>query len=394
MYTNTRSRGFRGRKNRPGPGFRSNLSGKYINPARFINKPVDIDMVAEYTPKHVFSSFNLHSNILHNIARKGYTNPTPIQDQAIVPILEGQDVIGIANTGTGKTAAFLIPLIHALHTDRRLKTLVVAPTRELALQIRDEFLSFTEGTSLSAVLLIGGTNIHRQEQRLRRDYSILIATPGRLLDLVSRRSVNLSYFTKVVLDEVDRMLDIGFIHDVQKIISYLPAKRQSLFFSATIGRREEQIVGSFVTNPIKIEVTRRETAETIEQDVVRVQPPNSKLDTLHEILIQEDVKKVLIFARTKWGVDKLTKRLVERGFKAGTIHGGKSQNHRIDTLEAFRQDRIKILTATDVASRGIDVDNITHVINYDLPESYEDYIHRIGRTGRANKRGKALTFLD
>ncbi|MCR4264476.1 MAG: DEAD/DEAH box helicase [Candidatus Roizmanbacteria bacterium] len=394
MYKNTRSHGFRGRKNRPGPGFRSNLSGRYINPARFINKPVDSTMEEEYVPKFSFSNFNLKENLLQNVLKKGYKNPTPIQDQTIPPIMAGRDVIGIANTGTGKTAAFLIPLINSMHTDGQLKALVVAPTRELALQIRDEFTTFTEGSNLSSVLIIGGTNIQRQEGRLRRDYNIIIATPGRLLDLVKRNSINLSRFTKIVLDEVDRMLDIGFIYDVKRIISYLPKMRQSLFFSATIGRREEEIVGSFVSDPIKIEIVRRETAETVEQDIVRVQPPLTKLDVLHDILIQEDVKKVLIFGRTKWGVDKLSKRLAERGFKAGTIHGGKSQGHRQSILEAFREDKIKILTATDVASRGIDVDNITHVINYDPPETWEDYIHRIGRTGRANKRGKALTFLD
>ncbi|KKR70425.1 MAG: DEAD/DEAH RNA helicase [Microgenomates group bacterium GW2011_GWC1_41_8] len=394
MYKNTRSYGFRGRRNRPGPGFRANLSGKYINPARFINKPVEMSVANEYIPKFSFSDFNLNESLLQNIIKKGYKNPTPIQDQAISPIMNGRDVIGIANTGTGKTAAFLVPLINTMHADRQMKTLIVAPTRELALQIRDEFLSFTEGSNLSPVLIIGGTNIQRQVGRLRRDYNIVIATPGRLLDLVKRNSINLSRFTKIVLDEVDRMLDIGFIHDVKRIISYLPKNRQSLFFSATVGNREEEIIKSFVSNPIKFELTRRETAETVEQDVVRVQPPLSKLDTLHDILIKEEVKKVLIFGKTKWAVDKLSKRLVERGFKAGTIHGGKSQNHRQSTLDDFKENRITILTATDLASRGIDVDNITHVINYDLPQSWEDYIHRIGRTGRANKQGKALTFLE
>ena len=244
MYKNTRSYGFRGRRNRPGPGFRANLSGKYINPARFINKPVEMSVANEYIPKFSFSDFNLNESLLQNIIKKGYKNPTPIQDQAISPIMNGRDVIGIANTGTGKTAAFLVPLINTMHADRQMKTLIVAPTRELALQIRDEFLSFTEGSNLSPVLIIGGTNIQRQVRRLRRDYNIVIATPGRLLDLVKRNSINLSRFTKIVLDEVDRMLDIGFIHDVKRIISYLPKNRQSLFFSATVGNREEEIIKS------------------------------------------------------------------------------------------------------------------------------------------------------
>jgi superfamily II DNA/RNA helicase len=391
MYSNTRSRGFH-RRALPGRSFIGR--GKFINPARFINKASETTSEQEYQPTYSFSDFNLPQILYKNIINKGYLKPTPIQDKTIPSLREGKDVIGVANTGTGKTAAFLIPLIEQMMRDPSIKTLIVTPTRELAIQIEDEFISFAQNTQLSSVLIIGGSNMQRQKGRLRRGYNIVIATPGRLIDHVRQKSIHLNVFTKIVLDEVDRMVDIGFIHDVKYIVSFLPKNRQSLFFSATIGRKEDEILKDFVQNPLKVEAKIQDTAETIDQDIVRINPQSTKIDTLHDLLIKEEFNKVLIFVRTKWGVEKLERSLSQRGLRAGALHGGKSQNHRQRTLDAFKQNQIKILLATDVASRGIDVEDITHVINYDRPETYEDYIHRIGRTGRANKRGKALTFLE
>lgn len=394
MYSNNRfRRPYRGhgilpRQFRPGRG------GSYIDPQRFINKLVDIQQAQQYKPTHSFADFHISDILAKNIARKGYASPTPIQDQAIPHLMEGRDVIGIANTGTGKTAAFLIPLIEKILKDRYQKVLVVAPTRELALQIQDEFKAFSQGMNIHSVLVIGGSNMFRQKSHLRSSFNIVIATVGRLADHIEKRTIDLSQFQSIVLDEVDRMVDIGFIKDIRYIISLLPTKRQSLFFSATVGTREQGILRAFVKDPVQISVVTRPTAETVEQDIVRVSDRSRKVDVLHDLLIKEGFDKVLIFGRTKWGVERLTNNLIERGFKAGSIHGGKTQGNRQRTLELFKRNELKILLATDVASRGIDIEDISHVINFDQPETYDDYIHRIGRTGRANKRGMALTFVE
>ena len=271
--------------------------------------------------------------------------------------------------------------------------MVVVPTRELALQIHDGFRSLTFGMQLYSTFVIGGSGIGRQIQELRRNPNVVIGTPGRLKDLIQRKCLNLEDFSIIVLDEVDLMVDIGFINDVKYFISLLPKIRQSLFFSATISGKVQEILNAFVNNPVRFELKVQPTAEGIDQDVVRVSNPSKKVDQLHDLLIQEGFNKVLIFGKTKHGIDKLNKELDIRGFKVGSIHGNRSQGQRKRVLESFKQNQIQILLATDVASRGLDIDNVTHVINYDLPETYEDYIHRIGRTGRAGKLGKALTFI-
>lgn len=394
MYSNTRRR--RPSNNRGFFKTRSNrgqMHQGYINPERFINKPMTTEEQTSYVPTHSFADFGLSEALVKSIAYKGYTAPTPIQDQTIPFLLEGRDVIGQANTGTGKTAAFLIPLIDKMLKNRNQKALVVAPTRELALQIQDEFKTFAHNMDLKSILIIGGSNMDRQRKQLKKPFNIVVSTVGRLADHIERRTINISQFQSIVLDEVDRMVDIGFLKDVQYIISLLPKVRQSLFFSATIGEREQRVLTAFVTNPVKISVVTRPTAETIEQNIVKVGDPTKKLEQLHDLLNQEGFDKVLIFGNTKWGVEKLAFKLIERGFKAGAIHGGKTQGHRERMLDMFKRNEIKILLATDVASRGIDVEDITHVINFDQPPTYEDYVHRIGRTGRANKRGMALTFV-
>jgi len=347
----------------------------------------------KYVSKHNFSDFAISEKLKASIRNRGFTVPTPIQDQAIPEILKQLDVVGIANTGTGKTAAFLIPLIDKVFKNRNQKVLIITPTRELAVQIEKELFLFAKSLGIYSVVCIGGVSTYNQIQKLSRRPQFVVGTPGRLLDLNSQRKLNFGEFNSVVLDEVDRMLDMGFIKDIQKIISQLPAKRQSLFFSATIGNNVMNVMKQFTQRPITISVKSQSTGINVDQDVVKVNG-RGKLRVLQELLDHREFEKVLVFGRTKHGADKLARELSKIGFQVSTIHGNKTQNQRQKSLELFRQGRVNILVATDVAARGIDVDNISHVINYELPESHEDYLHRIGRTGRAGKRGKAITFVS
>ena len=367
---------------------------KSFDPSSVINSTQVREEVSEYVATHSFDDFKISDELRHNIFKKGYKTPTPIQDKAIEPILEGRDLIGIANTGTGKTAAFLIPLIDKILKDGNQKVLIVAPTRELAAQIRDDFFAFSRGFNIYSALCIGGANMGRQKNDLRENPNFVIGTPGRIQDFIRSGNLVLTDFASVVLDEADRMVDIGFIRDIRYIVSLLPRQRQSLFFSATIDGKVSEIIRSFVRNPITVSVKTRETAENIIQGTIKIIDRDKKVDQLHNLLIKEEFEKVLVFGRTKHGVQRLSNELIRRGFKADAIHGNKKQNQRIRTLERFKRNNIQILIATDVASRGLDIPNVSHVINYDLPESYEAYIHRIGRTGRADKKGIALTFVE
>ncbi len=347
-----------------------------------------------FVPEHKFADFAIDSRLKKNIIDKGYVLPTPIQDRAINHILRGEDVVGIANTGTGKTAAFLIPLISKVLQGKAEKVLVMVPTRELALQINEELKGFARGLGLYGAVCVGGASIGLQIRELKRRPTFVIGTPGRLKDLLERKVLHLGDFNTAVLDEADRMLDMGFIHDMRKILALLPTPRHTLFFSATLSPEIEKLIGEFMRTPTRISVKTRETASAIEQDVVRVPRGTDKLDLLHNLLIQPGFSKVIIFGRTKHGTERLAKKLVERGFKAESIHGNKSQGQRVRALDLFKTDRVQVLCATDVAARGLDIAGVSHVINYDLPGSREDYVHRIGRTGRAGKRGKALTFIE
>lgn len=347
-----------------------------------------------YVPVNKFEDFKISPQVLENIKLKGYITPTPIQDQIMHSIIEGRDVIGIANTGTGKTAAFLIPLVDKVFRNKLERVLIVAPTHELVLQIHDELRGFARGLGIYTALCIGGANMGKQISQLRQKPHFVIGTPGRLKDLIETRVLQLSQFNNVVLDEADRMVDIGFIKDIKFFISLMPIVRQSLFFSATISSKVREILQTFVKNPVTVSVKKQETAENIEQEVIRLNRGQNKVDKLHDLLRTPGFEKVLIFGRTKWGVQKLTEELIRRGFKAGAIHGNKRQNQRQKTLDAFKNNETQILLATDVASRGLDIPDVSHVINYDMPESYEVYVHRIGRTGRADKKGIALTFLE
>jgi superfamily II DNA/RNA helicase len=348
----------------------------------------------EYVAKNTFLDFKIHEDLKSNISQKGYKIPTPVQDQAIPSILEGKDLIGIANTGTGKTAAFLIPLINKVILDKNQKVLIITPTRELAAQIKDEFIDFSRGMGIYCTLCIGGAHIGRQKMDLSRNPSFVVGTPGRIKDLIRTNNLNLSNFSSIVLDEADRMVDIGFINDIKYIVSLLRKDRQSLFFSATIDGRVREIIQDFVQNPVTVSVKTGDVAQNINQTVVRVHDSSKKIDQLHDLLSQKAFEKVLVFGRTKRGVQKLAEELTKRGFKSDAIHGNKRQNQRIKTLDNFKRNNIQILIATDVAARGLDIPDVSHVINYDLPESQDAYSHRIGRTGRAGKRGFALTFID
>ena len=359
----------------------------------FIKKATKVSEENDYTPHNSFSDFDIAQALKENIVKKGYVHPTPIQDQSIATILAGKDLIGLANTGTGKTAAFLIPLIDKIFKHRNQRALIITPTRELAGQINEELHILGRGLGIYSSLVIGGANIHRQIGDLKRRPSVVVGTPGRLRDLIERRNLHLEDFSLFVLDEVDLMVDIGFLRDIKYFISLLPRERQSLFFSATIPTKVRELLQSFVRDAVTVSVKQQNTPETIDQDVVRING-GSKVDKLHDLLNQDELEKVLIFGRTKHGIEKLDRQLTERGFKVGSIHGNKRQSQRQKMLKKFKQDEIKILLATDVASRGLDIDNVSHVINYDLPETYDHYVHRIGRTGRANKAGKALTFVE
>ncbi|MDP3941263.1 MAG: DEAD/DEAH box helicase [bacterium] len=365
---------------------------EYINPALFVKKGIEPENNV-YVPTHAFSDFAISEQIKENIRLHGYQTPTPIQDQAIEYILQGRDVVGMANTGTGKTAAFLIPLIEKAFRDRSQKVLIVAPTRELAVQIEEEFRYFSRQMQLYSALCIGGAGITGQIRTLRRNPQFVIGTPGRLKDLEQQRALSFTSFATIVLDEVDRMLDMGFIQDVRYIISKLSSPRHSLFFSATMPPEVSDVMHTLLKNPITVSVKSGESALYVDQDVVRTSG-KQKIDVLHDLLIQDGFEKVLVFGRTKWGMEKLAREMETRGFKVASIHGNKNQSQRQRAIEQFKSNKIQVLLATDIASRGLDIDNVTHVINYDIPETYKDYVHRIGRTGRAGKKGNALTFVE
>jgi len=368
--------------------------GKRIDPARFINKAIIAEGNENFTPEHKFQDFKIDQRLITAVTNKGYKIPTPIQDQIIPHIANGFDVVGIADTGTGKTAAFLLPLINKILRNSREQILIVVPTRELAIQIDHEFKFFARGMRIFSVCCVGGMSIGRQISELRYNYNLIIGTPGRLKDLIGKRIIKLPEFNTVVLDEADRMFDMGFIDDTRFIMNGTPKGRQTLFFSATISKEIEMIVREFTKNPIRISVKTRDTSKNVEQDIIKIGQGKTKLDVLNELLNQKEFNKVLIFGRTKHGVERISKTLLRNGFKAESIHGNKNNFQRQRALGMFKDNRIQILVATDVAARGLDIPDVSHVINYDVPESYDAYIHRIGRTGRWNKRGMALTFIE
>lgn len=365
----------------------------YIDPQKFIKAAKPVEHV-EYVPENSFADFDIHDRIKGNLDYHGFETPTRIQDKAIPTALTGSDILGLANTGTGKTVAFLLPLLHKLAQDVDSKAIIIAPTRELAQQIQEEARRVGKGLRIFDVLLIGGVRIGPQLGALSRKHQLIIGTPGRIKDHLERGTLDLSNVDTIVLDEVDRMLDMGFVNDIRSILSTVPRERQSLFFSATMDRKIEGLVQQFSNDPVKIVATTSDTSDNVEQAVEYFSDKSTKVDILHDLLNKDDVEKVLIFCDTKRYSDSLSRELNDRGFKSDSIHGDKSQGQRQRALDKLKRDHINILVATDVAARGIDVNGITHVINYDTPQSYEDYTHRIGRTGRGSSTGNAITFVE
>src|SRR3989344_4428123 len=388
-YSHAPRRGSFGRSFRP----RNAPKGPRIDIGRFINSPI-IEEETVFTPVNPFASLPIDERIKQNVVAKGYTVPTPIQDQAIPYILQGRDIVGIANTGTGKTGAFLIHLLNKVVKDRTERVLIIVPTRELAVQIEEEYQGFSRGSGLRSVCAVGGMNINPQIRGMQSNPYFVIGTPGRLKDLMDRKALDLSKFHTVVLDEADRMLDMGFIADMRFILSHMPKARHTLCFSATLPPEIERLIGEFLHDAVRISVKTRDTAKDVEQDVIRVAGGKTKLEHLQALLSQPEFRKVLVFGRTKHGVEKLAKTLRTLGFSAESIHGNKTHANRQRALKLFKEEKVSILVATDVAARGLDIPKVSHVINYDVPNTYEDYVHRIGRTGRAGETGKALTFVE
>ena len=349
----------------------------------------------------LFSELNLISPIQKALIAQGYSEPTPIQMQAIPPLLEGSDLLGCAQTGTGKTAAFSIPILQslslgqgALKGKRQIKALIVAPTRELAIQIKDCFDAYGANLRLRSLVIFGGVGQTPQTRELEKGIDILVATPGRLLDLINQGYIDLGHVKHFVLDEADQMLDMGMLHDVKKIITYLPKERQTMFFSATMPAEIAVLADTILKHPVKIAITPVfSPIDIIEQEVYFVDKEN-KTNLLVHLLKDRNYDSVLVFSKTKHGADKIVKELDKRGFASVAIHGNKSQTNRQQALKDFKDRKIRILVATDIAARGLDIQELSHVINYNLPEVPETYIHRIGRTGRAGLGGKAISFCD
>lgn len=379
--------------NRGRSGGRKNTK-ENIHFSRFIKPAQPAAEVVVYEPNHQFADFAINDLIKQNIAKKGIITPSPIQDQAIPVGLAGGDIVGIANTGTGKTLAFAVPVLNRMLSDKKSRALIIAPTRELAQQIEDECKQIAKNSGLFGAVLIGGSAMGPQLSALRGNPEIVIGTPGRIKDHMERGTLRLSQFNMVVLDEFDRMLDMGFVNDMRAILSEMPDEHQSFFFSATLDERVRGLINEFANDPVTISVKSGETIDNVSQDVVRYQTHEDKIEKLHDLLNEEVVAKVLVFDETKFGVERLGKALQDRGFAAGSIHGGKTQGARQRTLNDFKSNKITVLVATDVAARGIDVSDVTHVINYSTPQTYTDYVHRIGRAGRAGRVGHALTFIE
>ncbi len=344
-----------------------------------------------------FSDLKLIEPLTNALAKKGYQTPTPIQQKAIPHILDGKDLFGCAQTGTGKTAAFALPILQLLYERRsisgnQIRALILAPTRELAIQIGENFSAYGANLNLRHTVVFGGVSQVPQAQAMRKGVDILIATPGRLLDLMSQGIIRINQIELFVLDEADRMLDMGFIHDIKKILSKLPAQKQTLLFSATLPDEIKSLADGLLQQPVRVSVTPvSSAAEAVKQSVYYVNKEN-KRPLLHHVIVENHIDHALVFTRTKRGADRIAKDLNKRGIKAESIHGDKSQGARERALKGFKERSIRILVATDIASRGIDVDKLSHVINYEIPELAETYVHRIGRTGRAGESGTAISF--
>lgn len=365
-----------------------------IDPALLVKQAVKVETVP-FIAEQTFEEMPLSETLKNNIRMKGYIEPTEIQQKSINDLIAGRNMIGIAATGTGKTGAFLIPVIEKMLADNTTTCLVVVPTRELAQQVEDEFKSLTRGHKLFSACFIGGTSVNTDMGKARRKQNLIVGTPGRLNDLTSRGTLRLGNTPILVLDEFDRMLDMGFINDIKKIIALMKNRKQTMLFSATYEKAQQNLIKQFVQNPVRINVSRlNNAADTVEQDIIRVGDNENKFQVLYDLLNGDGFEKVILFAETKRNVDKISQQLRKVGINSDVIHGNKSQNYRTKAIRMFKMGKTRVLVATDVAARGIDVDGVTHVINYQLPQTMDSYIHRIGRTGRAGKKGMAYTFVN
>ena len=378
---NSRGRGGRFKKTR-------------LDPTTLVNTSIKINEEKAGVVTRSFSEMKIHSELQSRIERKGYINSTEIQDKTFEIIMDGLNVMGIANTGTGKTGAFLIPILNKIISEKKsAKTIILVPTRELAEQVEQELKSLTKGLKVFSSVFIGGTSVRKDLDKLRRPNDVVIGTPGRINDLIDRRALKLFDFSKIVLDEFDTMLDMGFLQDVTKVIDQMHKRDQTILFSATENSKQQSIIDSIIDDYQKVSVSSGEAnTDNIYQEIIKTRGDDDKFDILADLLEKEEFEKVLIFLETKRQVSKLFMKLKQYGVRIDEIHGDKTQMYRSKAVRKFKSGAIKVLVATDVASRGIDIDNVTHVINYEIPSSRESYIHRIGRTGRAGKSGNAITF--
>ncbi len=365
-----------------------------INPKLLVKKSKSIT-IEPYVSARKYEEINLHKDLLNNIANKGYQSPSEIQDKCLDQLIKGKNLVGIAATGTGKTGAFLIPIIQQMMTRANVSSLVVVPTRELAQQVQAEFKSLTKRTKLNSACFIGGTSVSKDISLAKRKNDLIVGTPGRLNDLIDRKALRIDNISVLVLDEFDRMLDMGFVRDIQKLVSGMKRRQQTMLFSATLDSSQEKLISQIAGAAIRVNVTNGlKSSDNVDQNIIRVKNNENKFDVLVDLVKESSFEKVLLFAETKRGVDKLSKQLKNSGMKSDVIHGNKSQNYRTKAIELFKTGKIKILVATDVAARGIDIKGVTHVINYQLPQTMDSYIHRIGRTGRAAATGVAYTFVN
>lgn len=365
-----------------------------LNPDLLVKKSKSV-ATKPYEASRNFSELELHSSLKRNIASKGYQSPSEIQDKCIDALIAGKNMVGIAATGTGKTGAFLIPIIHQMLSNGKVSGLVVVPTRELAQQVQAEFVSLTKGTGLRSACFIGGTNVGRDMGLARQKMDLIVGTPGRLNDLIERRALRIEHIPILVLDEFDRMLDMGFVRDIQKLVAGMHRRKQTMLFSATLDPTQDKLIRQITETAMRVNVTNgTKSSDNVDQNIIRVKQSENKFDVLYNLVSEASFEKVLLFAETKRGVDKLSKQLQKSGIIADVIHGNKSQNYRTRAIEQFKSGKTKILVATDVAARGIDIKGVTHVINYQMPQTMDSYIHRIGRTGRADATGVAYTFVN
>jgi len=384
----------RRRNDRPS-GRKKSQKVSALDPSQLIKKST-APKPEQFKATFKFEQLPIDQKLKNNLLAKGYEWPTEIQQASLEPLSQGKNLVGVASTGTGKTAAFLIPLVdRLLKTDRPFTTLIVVPTRELALQVEEEFRSMTKGMSFYSSCFIGGTNVGQDIKKLRRLNHFIIGTPGRLLDMADRGALRLQDISVLILDEFDRMLDMGFINDIQKMVKAIGKRDQTMLFSATMDPSQKGLIRDLVYDPLVIKVNNGSDASAnVEQHILRVNEGEDKFQKLLELISEDSFERVILFAETKRMVDKLSKKLNQSGVNASHIHGDKSQNFRIRSINRFKNGTSRVLVATDVAARGIDIDHVSHVINYQLPRTMDSYVHRIGRTGRAGNIGMAYTFVE